>query len=249
MKRYLILALLLFLAWPSDAGMLGYYGGVVGEAPATFCDTAGIFCMDAEQAGQVTMQAGTSDIALDDDGDYYLQYAAVHKNGSYALAIRGSGATYYSRDALDSSVSEFYVEFWYRNNADRVADARVLIFEDSSNAAVVTVSRDANEGVNVICNGTTFDPGNSHIPENTWVHIGLYYKEETGAGNNDGIVRVWLETDGDGFEAVEMLINQTSVDTVSNDAAKIRMSGPYSGKISYRDDVRVVSGAPSWPTS
>jgi len=247
MKK-LIFIILLFpvLAW-AGPGYMVCDSNAVPAAPATFCDTAGIFCMDAESGGQVTMVAGSSDCdGYDADGDYCLQDGTTYKNGTHALGIRGSGATYYCREALDSSVSEFYAEFWYRTNADGIGDTRALLFEDASNGAVVAVTRDNNEGVNAVCNGTTYDPGNNHIPEDTWVYIGLYYKEETGPGNNDGIVRVWLNTDGGTFDAADLLINQTAVDTVSNDAAKIRMGGPYSGKVCWRDDVRVVSGAPSW---
>ena len=250
MKK-LILFILLFpvLAW-AGPGYMVYDSNAVPAAP--FCTGGTLFCADFETQDMIdwdTISGGAEDCdGYDADGDWCDYEGTTVKNGSRSFGIRGSGGTYYFREALSSTATELYAELWFQTNSGANSDYHILIFEDSSNKELVSVRKDADYGLNAACNGTTWDAGNGHILAETWVHIGLHYKEETGAGNKDGIVRVWLETDGDGFEAGELLVNQATVDTLSADVAKIRLSGTAANKICYRDDVKVTSGTPSWPT-
>jgi len=251
MKK-LILFILLFpvLAWAGPGYMV-----YDTAAPAPFCTGGTLFCADFETQDMIdwdTISGGAEDCdGYDADGDWCDYEETTVKNGSRSFGIRGSGASYYFREALSSTATELYAELWFQTNAlatATTADRHIVIFEDSSNKELVSVSRNASYCLSAACNGKTWDAGNGYISAETWVHIGLHYKEETGAGNKDGIVRVWLETDGDGFEAGELLINQATVDTLSADVAKIRLSGTGPDKICYRDDVKVTSGTPSWPT-
>jgi len=241
--------LLLAAGIPVDA-KTNYYLGAHGASapPSGFCQGTELFCMDCEEDGQISWTSNFPDAEdcdrYDADGDWCDQDSSA-KDGDFCLGVRGSGASKFARKNLTSSASELYGFGWYKTNSGSYADSRAIYFEDNSNNQVFAIGKDSNYGLNAYCNGSTYDAGNDHIPNNTYVFIGYYYKQETQDGNNDGILRVWLNTTGDEFDGADLLINETTVNTISNAAAKIRIGGPYSGYTNWRDNFKVISGSPS----
>ena len=95
-------------------------------------------------------------------------------------------------------------------------------------------------------NGTVIDTADT-ILNSTWYHIGVYYYEEQGV--DDGVVTVWMNTDGTDFDAGDVISTGSAYDTGTTDAGYIRLRGPVGGKINYIDNIQMVNGAPSWPDS
>jgi len=180
----------------------------------------------------------------DADGDWCDQETSVVWQGIYSLGVRGSGTTKYAIKNLSSSASECYVEYAYYTTAP--STGRILALIDSGNNDVFRPSKDGDNTLIINIGATAYDTGHL-IPQTNWYRIGIYYKEETGDGNNDGIARIWIRTDTSDFTVDDLIYSNTSLDTPSNDCAKIKVGGPYAGYINYFDNIKVTSGEPSWP--
>jgi len=253
MKRILILTILLMssLAW---AGSTTVVVGQGGGGPAGFCSGSELFCEDFE--GDDTSWDATSGTVdcdgYDADGDYCDDETTTYKNGSEAFGIRGTN-TYFVQEALSSAdQTEFYFELWMR-----IASSTASFFDGA-----VGVFNDAERRIAVVFNlwgslffatkgGSTYPDTTYDISANTWTHIGVYYKMETGAANNDGIVRVWVNTDGGEFDVGDLVYSSTTVDTGHTtdslgDGDEIVIQGPGSGYTHYIDDFKVTAGAPTW---
>jgi len=255
MKRILILTILLMssLAWAGSTTVVVGQGG--GE-PAGFCSGSELFCEDFE-GDDVTWDAVGGEAALDcdgydADGDYCDDETTTYRvEGEQCFGIRGTN-TYYVSEALSSAnQTEFYYELWYRvTGTGTVFDGSVGVFNAAGQRIAVLYNSWGN--IYFSTKGSARYPDTTvDIVANTWYHFGVYYKMETGVVNNDGIVRVWMNTDGEEFDAGDLKYSATNVDTgytseSLGDGDEIRIEGQEAAYTCYIDDFQVVSGAPSW---
>lgn len=252
MKRILILTILLMssLAWAGSTTVVVGQGG--GE-PAGFCSGSELFCEDFEGT-DTTWDAtnGTVDCdGYDADGDYCDDDTTTYKEESEAFGIRGTNTYYVSENLSTQNQTEFYFELWWRiTGTSFVQDGAVGIFNSSG----LRISTIYNSWGNMYINtkgGSTYPDSTLDVSANTWYHIGLYYKMETGVANNDGILRLWANTDGGEFDAGDLYYSSTTVDTgytseTLGDGDQIIIEGPEASNTLYIDAFRVVAGAPSW---
>jgi len=250
MKRILILTILLMssLAW---AGSTTVVVGQGGGAPVAFCSGSVLFCEDFEGTDTSWDVAESLDCdGYDSDGVYCDDDTSVSMEGSEVLGVRGPNTDYIQEALSSSDQTELYFEVWWRvNNVSGVRSGPGCY----TSGGYQSISLDQSWGTlrAIIKGGTAgLNTSKTDFAANTKYHIGVYWKIETAAGNNDGIVRVWMNTDGGEFDAADLILNNTSVDTGAESegwqADVWRIPGPAAGYVSYTDNNRAVAGAPSW---
>lgn len=257
LRHIVLIGLVCLTAFIPSAGRTwGVVGLSSGAAPpAGFCSGGELFCEDFE-GDDVSWDTIGGDAVLDcdgydADGDYCDDDTTTFKNGSQAFGIRGTN-TYYVKEALTSAnQTEFYFELWYRVSGTGAAfDGAVGVFKDTGSRMAVIYNSWGNIYF-VTRGGSRYPDTTIDIVANTWYHIGVYYKMETSATNNDGVVRVWMNTDGATFDAGDLYYSSTAVDTgytTDNlgDGDEVRIEGPEASYTCYIDDFKVVAGKPSW---
>ena len=119
--RRLLIIILLFISSVAWAGSTSVVVGGVASAPAGLDCTGTLFCEDFE--GTDTAWSA-HDETLDCNGydaadDYCDDETTVTRSGggSEVLGIRGASSSSYLAEALSSSATQLYVEFWFRTTA------------------------------------------------------------------------------------------------------------------------------------
>lgn len=248
----LLLFLMLLIAISGRADGWYYAAASVGGG-GPFCAGTELFCEDFEGT-DTTWDAtnGTVDCdGYDADGDYCDDEATVYKAGTEALGIRGSETYYVSENLTSADQTEYYIETWvyFQGSVSFTSDD----FGVFTSGGYVCSGLYNNWGHlyygtkgGATSADTTFD-----VTTATWYHLGLYYKIETSASANDGIIRVWANTDGDTFDATDIKYTSTTVDTgaVSEGYGGDRMIfyGGEAGYVQYWDNTSVIQGACPWP--
>lgn len=247
MRKKLSLLLLLLLiptlayAW----GVMIIGGGVPTATP--YCSGSELFCTTFEAGDDITWDTETDPEdcdGYDADGDWCDDETTIYKNGSEGFGIRGQSADYVEEALSTIDQTEFHVEFWWRVT-------NVWSNYGLSIPGVLRFRTDTAGKIYLEMKGTTNDLDTGYtISNDTWYHIGVHVKLEV-AGGDDGIVRMWVNTTGDDFVFGDLEFSDIAVDTGTNNADNLQLRGPASatGVIGYFDDVKVKTGAPSWPTS
>jgi len=248
MKKWIVLILLLFSVSVYAGNLIVGTGGMgTSGGGAAYCSGGELFCEDFE-GEDVAWDADpdTEDCdGYDTDGDFCDDDTTNYKNGSEGCGLRGT-TTYYFQEALSSASDEFYIEFWVKfSDVTTVNSVNIRSADYATKVVKLYLDSESNLVVYVNNDAVTYDGSYTFIAD-TWTHVGVYYKEEPGI--NDGIVRAWIDTDGV-FVAGDLDINETAVDTGSTDGAGLRIYGSSIAGIAVYDDLKVVDGEPSWPTS
>lgn len=191
---------------------------------------------------------------LTDDGemcDDSPNYAANATGSSEGISFVGNYNESYVIETLSSAdQTEFYIEAWVRYE-DNTGSASVVLESDAS-YDVVRFGSSTTLLVEVKSGNVDLDTGDS-VTADTWYHVGVYYKQETASGADDGTVRVWRNEDGTEFDAGDLISDdwEGNVDTGTTGADQIQIRGnSTSGSIvTDKDDTKVITGAPSWPIS
>lgn len=221
-----------------------------GGAPAAFCDTPGVFCFDGTTDGQISWDTtpGTEDCDGYDANLDWCDYDTTIPSGTgyadiHSIGIRGTNTALLIK-ALSSSQTEFYIDMWQRfTDVTTVTSLRMYQTGDSTSNLSVYLSSGSvmrlyyNGGAGNIESTSTFSV-------DTWYHLGAYYKQET--GSNDGILRLWMNTDGTTFDAGDLEASTTSADTGETASVDIAFTGPSDGNTAFSSLVRVTSGACPW---
>lgn len=229
---------------------------VVGQPLSTSSETvftcggSELFCADFETNGMISW-TGTP-AAEDCDGydadqdwcDYDATSPAPLK-GTHSFGLRGTSSTNANK-SIASSVSEFYIEFTVRITSTASGYLPIRVLSSSTNMASVY----NNAGTLRVHHGTSYtNTSFTTFSNNTTYHMGVYYKAQTGSGTTDGIARFWINTSGD-FVVGDLKLSVTNGNFGYGLATTImRIYGIETGQTVYVDNVRIVSGAPSWPTS
>jgi hypothetical protein len=246
MKRLFFIALCLLIAYPCFGGMVMRK---ISSGAEAYCGGGELFCATFESDAEISWDStpGAEDCdGYDANGDWCDYDSSNGLQGSYGCGIRGDYSNYLS-EALSSTTDEFYVEFWWK--ADDVTSANILALVDagdSTHIARVRIGADDTIEIYLVSSASIKDSGDT-LSDDTTYHIGYYYKEET--GSNDGISRIWMNTDGSEFDAGDLILDDSAGDTGSTDVGTIRLRGPTSNHTGIWDNVQVIDGAPSWPTS
>lgn len=253
MKKLLIAIALILLAYPSWAGGLMMVGGGIPATAASFCAGTELFCSTFESATSWDATNGTSDCdGYDTDGDYCDGDTTTYKNGAKSFGIMGTNTYYVYKAFASADQTELYWEMWYY-----IASGTGSSFDGSTGVvrsdgiAIATIYNTWGNLYFVTKGGSTAIDTTQDVVADTWYHIGIYWKIETGDGTaNNGIVRVWVNTDGGTFDAGDIKYNSTSVDTGTAaetfGADGVRINGPEPSYINYVDDFKVISGACPW---
>lgn len=254
MMRGPILAALLMVAalLPSVTWGWGVAAMTGGAVAASFCAGTELFCEDFEGA-DTSWDATNGSVdcdGYDADGDYCDDEATVYKNGSEALGIRGSATYYVSENLTSADQGEFYIEGWYRTASTGTAGFDTFGVFTSTGYEVACLYNNwgalyyATKGGSVTVD-TTYD-----LSDNTWIHYGLSFKIETSAVANDGVIRVWVNTDGGTFDAADIKYSSAAVDTGATGDGyagdRYIFRGPEASVTAYWDDTKVISGACPW---
>jgi hypothetical protein len=228
-------------AFEEDAVFIGGHPG----GAASYCDDT-LFCFEeGDFSWDGSSGVGAEDCdGYDSNGDWCDQDTTA-KNGTYSLGVRGDN-THYLYEDLSSDSDEFHYELWFRVG-DVTGTYLPILYNTTSGEYMLSLYISTSSLLKIYMNNgsAVYTMTGVVIAADTWYHVGVYYKAETAPANNDGIARVWIDTDGT-FDAGELELNKTNVDTGSNTAERIRMRG---GNVNRYDDVRIIEGSPSWPTS
>lgn len=231
----------------------GICKGKKKEIGASLCVGGELFCTDFETGNDPVWDAtnGTEDCdGYDTDGDYCDDDTTTYKNGAEAFGAQGAN-TYYVEEALSSAdQTSFYIEGWWRIDDTFSTQSGPGVYNSAGYQVAVI---DASYGTirYVGKGGSTVTATSGSISADTWLHFGLYNQCETGDGSgDDGIVRIWINTDGSDFDAGDVVLNNTAMDNGSSSEGyngdTVRFVGPRAGYIAWTDDPVVKSGAPSW---
>jgi hypothetical protein len=256
MKK-LILALLFLLLSCSisfaENQQLAWIGPVIAgssnSSPESYCSGTELFCSTFESPSSWSATNGTSDCdGYDADGDYCDGDTSTYAIGAKSLGLRGSSSTYVNANLSSLDVGEFYLESWVRFD-DAVSNLGWVV-RTTTSTDIIKLAVDAGGSITVATkDGVTVLDTNYTVSADTWYHIGVYLKVETAAENNDGVIRVWINTSTTaGFSSGDYQsdASSTSVDTGTALADVIWFRGEATNEVIYYDNVKVISGEPSW---
>jgi len=212
-----------------------------------FCSGTELFCADFETDGMITWDSTPGDEdcdGYDADGDWCDNDSTTYKNGSHALGVCGENTNYLAK-AFSSDDDEFYIEYWQRTTSPVASQGAhgIQIFNDDY--CVLRLLRLMGGELRIYhMDNAAYAATTGALAEDTWYHIGIHFKKAAGTG----IVRVWQNTDGGEFDVSDLIYSRTDA-TGAYDGAQIRFPGPVNTDatyVNYFDDVKVISGAPSW---
>lgn len=246
---------------PASTGftMLGNLtlGATFGVTAAAYCTGSELFCYDGTSNGQITWD-GTVGLTsescgvYDSDGDWCDYDTTVPSGTGYAdihsFVVRGVDDAQYAYIDISSAVSEFYVEGWVYLS-DPGSSIILPIYDTTGTTEQISMMARFNATIRVYSGeaGDYSDSVNT-ISADTWYHYGLYINQETGGagGANDGIVRLWINTDGGEFDAADVWINDTALNTEGLTAQEVRFVGPKASDETYKTLTKILSGEPTW---
>lgn len=253
MKRLLILILFvcsLVVASPLYAfdPLLVFSGQPEGEE--TFCTGGELFCADFETDGMIEWDStpGTEDCDGYDADDDWCDYDTSNPMvGPHHMGIRGTNAL---QEALTSTATEFYIDFVWDTNRASGATSTFWAYNITNSIQIAGVYISAGLEIYVYLEDGNYLDTNISITYGTMYRIGLYYKKSTTTESNDGIVRVWINTDLSSFDDEAPDYSNTSLDcNLQYNAEAARFKGPATGQQNYYDNAKIDSGDPGWPTS
>lgn len=217
--------------------------------PPGFCSGSELFCATFETDAEITWDStpGAEDCdGYDTDGDWCDYDSSRTLVGSYCFGIRGN-YTQYCIKSLGGTYSEFYVELFIQIDTSRASTYGRFIYDVTAGDYCLGLAWDPDSFViQVNSRDVDLDTGVA-MSEDTTYHIGVYYKKET--GSNDGVVRIWVKEGTDDFVGSDLKYNSSAVDTGDFDGEAVYLGGNEAADEVFYDNVKVVSGEPSWPTS
>lgn len=236
------------LAWMGPVMM----GGGYASAAAGYCAGTELFCSTFESTTSWDAANGTSDCEdfNDDgspgsDGDYCdgVTYTGLYAIDSKSFCIRGASTYYVEKNLSTADQGEYYVEAWIR--FDDAAQNQSLLLSTSTNVYQLGFYLDAG-GTFVVYthDGASSYDTNYAMSADTYYHVGVYFKVEDNDLNDNGILRVWINTStSSGFTASDYQAagSSTSANTGVTLTDKIRLRGEAAGETECYDNVKVVS--------
>jgi hypothetical protein len=236
MKRVLaiVLGLCLLSGLSVNADIDTIEGSTIAGGGAEFCSGSELFCEDFE--GVDTTWDSTNGTYDDDDPNSQV--------GDECVSFSTAGA--YVREAFSGASGEFNTEFWFYSADD--TNNYTLMWGNSdfsNNILILKIHSDSDIYILYRNEAGTVDTNIAYTATN-WVKIGIYYKEET--GSDDGVISVWISSDDGVFEADEYQ-TFTDLNTNMTDAEAIHIGFDPGTAPTRVDNIKIVSGAPSWPTS
>lgn len=217
---------------------------------ASFCAGTELFCADFETADMIswTATATTEDCALDGNDEWCDRYTTSPMAGSYMFGIRGA-AKMCRKDF--TGPTEWHMEALVKLSTV-VGTEYFLGLRDAANSTDITLfTLDADPTIVLSYKNVTLTADtNFAVSADTKFYIGIHYIEESGSANNDGTIRVWVNSTGNPFTADDLKINLSgNADTGTANAGTLRLINKGDNHTTYYDNVKIESGAPSWPTS
>lgn len=253
MKRRISILIIAFVLFAIPAWAIyqsSTFGNRSGIALSSLCVGGELFCTDFETDPTWDASNGTEDCdGYDTDGDYCDDDTTTYKNGAEAFGAQGA-STYYLQEALSSTdQTEFYFEVWWRIDDTSLGQTGPGVY-NSGHLQVAVLDASYGTPRVVTKGGSSVLASSGTMAADTWTHYGVYFKNESSAELNDGVVRMWYNTDGGEFDAADVIYNNAAADCGSSaegyNGDEIRVVGPHAGYIAWTDDFVVKSGAPSW---
>jgi hypothetical protein len=257
MKKYILLLCLICLI-PLIAYAKGVYYYEAGQpsAPAGFCAGGELFCSEFNTDGEITWTTTTWGATEDCDGydanGDWCDYDAIAPQplvDGHGLGVRGAN-TVYGQKSFGSGVKEFYVEWtWQANTIGNVFSINIT---DVTNSTHVISAYTALSELKFYYDGVAKNVGTGDtLSADTTYHLGVYYKQSATDSSADGVIMVYMNTDGTAFDFADRIYSKTNLDIDTlNNAEAVRFRGPSTGNVGHYDNVKVVACSSNpWPES